>query len=130
MRVQARLSADRKYVICGACKRALCRRDRRERPGGPAREDHGGHRVPGTKIAHVLAWEDGWHIVGDHMEMWTTADQRLAKGLKPNRHDWTDAGRFELTDARRNYWPAKCKVCPAINTFDPKRLDVDGIAPH
>jgi hypothetical protein len=112
---RARLSANRKYVVCGSCRRSLCRRDRRDRGGA---------------IVHVLAWEDGWRVVGDHVEMMPSAKARLAEGHRPIRHDWQNEERLVLSRALRSYAPAVCPDCGEENVLDRQRLDVDGIAPQ
>jgi hypothetical protein len=129
MTVYARLSANRKYVVCGECRGSLCRRDERSVPGGLAQEVDG-RRVPGTQRVWRLAWEDGWHIVDDHIELWPHVRERLGDDRKPIRHDWTDAERFALSRALRQYIAARCPACRQVNVIDPKRLRVNGIAAH
>ena len=113
--VRAGLSPNRKHVICGACRRSLCRRDRRER---------GGH------VEHLLAWEDGWHVAVDHVEMMAGARERLLDGNRPIRRDWANEERIRLTRALLDYSPAVCPWCGTMNVIDATRLDVNGIAPH
>lgn len=107
----ARRSRDRKYVVCGGCGRSLCRRDRRTL----------------GEVGHYLAWDDGWRRVEDHLEFMPSAGARLAKGFKPQRHDWADADRLALSRFRRGYPPARCRHCGTLNEIDPQRLDVQGV---
>jgi hypothetical protein len=115
--IPARRSVDRKYVVCGACRRSLCRRDRLVRAGA-------------KEAGHYLAWEDGWRVVGEHIEMVPSARERLAEGWKPSRHDWSDGERIALSRLLLTFPPALCPGCGTLNSIDPVRLDVQGIAPH
>lgn len=132
MTVNARVSDNQKYVICGACGESLCRRDRRLMWGGPPTLDDSGRRQPGREVQYVLAWEDGWRVVDGRMEMAASARDRLRDGNKPVRRDWLDAERLELTEARRRMLPAVCPnpECGAVNELKPKRLRVNGIAAY
>jgi hypothetical protein len=129
MTVYARKSATRKHIICGACGNPLCRRVRMVGWGGPATEVDG-RRVPGRIVEHALVWGDGWHVVDDHIELPDAALDRLLLGNKPSRRDWTNAARLDLTRALRNYVPATCPYCGVSNQIDPKKLDVDRVAPY
>jgi hypothetical protein len=113
--VNARKSADRKFVVCGTCGRSLCRRDRVVRLGQPV---------------HVLVWDDGWRVVDEHIEMTSSARGRLAEGNKPSRRDWTNEARIELSRSVGRHVPALCPSCGTMNLINLQKLDVDGIAPH
>jgi len=121
----ARLSKDRKYVVCRACGQSLCRRDERQLPGGPAQIVEG-RRVPGYERVWLLVWDDGWHRVGDHIEQSARVKERLADGWRPVRHDWADAERLQLSRFLKTYPPALCE-CGALNEVSSKRLKVNGI---
>lgn len=99
------------------------------RPTGPV-SDVDGRRVAAMEPNHVLAWGDGWHVVGDHIEMRPSALERLEAGHKPGRKDWMNEARTELTRAVRRYAPALCPKCGTLNEIDPKPLDVNGIAAY
>ena len=124
----ARLSKDRKYVVCGACRASLCRRDERELAGGPATLVDG-RLTPGKERTWVLAWEDGWYQVDDHIERQPRMQERLSEGWKPVRHDWTNEQRFELSEFLRSFPPALCE-CGTTNVIDRKRLAVSRIAAY
>jgi hypothetical protein len=122
----ARRSLDLRFVICGACHQALCRRDERLRPGGPAHHVDG-HWEPGYERQWLLVWDDGWHRVEDHIERSPRVADRLADGWKPVRHDWKDGERFALSRFMRTFPPALC-TCGVLNRIDRKRLGVNGVA--
>jgi hypothetical protein len=124
----ARFSGDRRYVVCGACRLPLCRRDERMLPGGLA-QIVDGRRVPGKVRTWVLAWEDGWHRVEDHIERHPRVQERLADDRKPVRHDWMDEERFALSEFLRTFPPARCE-CGMLNRIDPKRLAVTRVAAY
>ena len=114
----ARRSKDRKYVECGACRAPLCRRDRLIRAGE-------------TEAGHYLVWDDGMMLdEAGHVVMQDGAQDRLSEGWKPARHDWMDGGRLELSRALARFAPAVCRQCGEVNTIDPRRLDVQGVAPR
>lgn len=122
----ARLSANRKYAVCGNCRRSLCRRDWRDVPGGPAVMKDG-RLLPGKVRVWGLAWDDGWHPVEDHIERQPQAADRLAAGRKPIRHDWTNAERLAFSKFLATFPPAKCDECGEVNAIDPKRLAVSRV---
>jgi hypothetical protein len=126
--IYARLSRNRKYVLCGACRRSLCRRDERSLPGGPAILVDG-RLTPGKERTWVLAWEDGWSRVDDHIERQPRVQERLAEGWKPVRHDWTNERRLELSAFLRGFPPAMCQ-CGTANIIDPKRLAISRVAAY
>lgn len=116
MTVAARKSESRKYVVCGACAKSLCRIDRVEWPDG--------------RIEHRLSWGDGWIVAGDHIEMRDSAIDRLQAGHKPGRKDWANAARLDLSRALQAFIPAVCPRCGALNEIKPRPLKIDGIASY
>jgi hypothetical protein len=116
--IPAKRSKDRKYIVCGACRATLCRRDRMIRAGR-------------TEAGHYLVWDDGIVLnEAGYVEMPDGAQDRLSGGWKPTRHDWMDRGRIELSRALASFAPARCRQCREVNSIDPRRLDVQGVAPR
>ena len=93
---------------------------------------HHGRRAarPWRGGAWRLAWEDGWHRVGDHIERQPHSRLRLAEGRKPIRHDWKDEDRLEFTRFLQSLPPAVCGDCGTLNRIDRKRLAVSGVAAY
>jgi hypothetical protein len=114
-RVAAKQSADGKYVVCGFCGTSLCRRDWRA-----------GVRDPG----YYLTWEDVWRLdpAAGYIERVVREDERLEAGRKPQRRDWANRERIELSVALARYEPAMCD-CGTLNEIKPRRLRVKGVAP-
>jgi hypothetical protein len=99
----------RKFAICGACGRSLCRRDRM------------------TDGQYALIWDEDWRLAGDHIERSAAALDRLARGYAPVRRGTvrgTPGPRQSLVFP--NFPPALCPwaACGAMNRIDPKRLKV------
>lgn len=118
MTVDAVLSTNRKYAVCGACGRSLCRRDRVDG------NDITGH----AHVHHELVWDADWHMIEDHIERSEAALDRLHRGNAPVRRGtlrgW--AGPKQSLNFP-NFPPALCPwaVCGTLNRIDPKRLDVE-----
>lgn len=129
MTVDARLSLNGKYVVCGGCGRSLCRRERIV-PGPPVFE---GQPAP-PRYIHALAWDTDWQLVDGCFERSPGALDRLATGNTPTRRPRGSPMRPEMprhkglgTDLWRGT-PVRCPwaICGALNRFDRKRLDVAG----
>ena len=117
--VDAHLSANRKYAICGNCGRSLCRRDQVD-----------GLTIEGdSRLHHELTWDADWYVVDDHIERSASALHRLSQGDAPVRSptirhpDWRGP---KQSLSFPGYPPALCPwaVCDALNLIDPRRLNV------
>jgi hypothetical protein len=120
MSVDAVLSANGKYAVCGACGEPLCRRDRRAaEPQWNA----------GRAYIHVLVWGPEWRLVPAlddepaYLTRDASSDRRFALGNAPVRGrpgDWVGAAYYvSYTVAPL----ARCR-CGATNRADPKTLHV------
>jgi hypothetical protein len=114
MNVSARLSASRKYIVCGACSNTLARRQfSREGPLDAPRKLHRAH------------WDTDWEDRGDHIARSASGRERLALGNAPIRKGWntrtlspypTGIGYVKTFDFSK---PAECDRCGALNDLDP-----------
>jgi len=115
--VEARLSASRKYAVCGACGRSLCRRDRIVDDAWP----------DSPPVHHELIWDTDWRREGGHLERSASALARLDRGDAPVRRGtlrgWPGHKQALVFP---DHPPAVCPwaACDALNTIDPRRLDV------
>lgn len=117
--VDAVLSTNGKYAICGSCGEALCRRDRMTAPPEWNR---------GRDYVHVLVWGPEWRLVqaGDepaHLIRDASSGSRYARGNAPVRGrpgDWAGAPSYvHFTLA-----PLALCACGALNRADPRTLHV------
>ena len=111
----ARQSPDGLHVLCGGCKTiVLCARVWLDR----------------TRPGFYLVWDEGWYLNGDHIERSDGAWLRPIKGYPPTRRPFlTKTDRMALSRALPTFPSALC-ACGVMNTINPKRLRVLGIAPH
>ena len=117
--VSARLSANRKYIVCGACSNSLARRDRSVEGS-----------VDEPVVYHRPRWDTDWEEHHDYIARSPIGRDRLAKGNAPIRRGWdrktlspfpTGIGYVKSFDFTK---PAECDRCGAWNDLDATELDV------
>ncbi len=133
--IDAALSTNRKFAICGRCGRSLARRDR--------------IIVPDGSVVHDLVWDSDWHEVpgfGDigprhdfrlegrsganfadrstfwpgHIERTASALDRLDRGDAPTRRGGQGGQRFDRPDVAHCPW----EDCRAMNNINRKKLQL------
>lgn len=117
MTIDAVLSANRKYAICGSCGRSLCRRNRLAFDGFLRRPDE-------RRYYHDLLWDVDWHLVRDHLERSSSGLERLALGRPPVRRGFSPKDPPESGRGFPERPPALCPWCGTLNQINPKRLDI------
>lgn len=135
--IDAMLSANRKYAVCGACGRSLCRRDKRGGDGHGRTFDSPGEAFgpdapfratlgPVRRYHHVLLWDEDWRLNAEAGYLERTGLDRLARGNAPVRRGIEGESRRRWI-AYPEHYPARCPwaACDALNRIDRKRLDVD-----
>jgi hypothetical protein len=116
--VDAVLSANGKYAVCGACGDPLCRRDRQ-----PADPQWNGGRA----YVHVLVWGPEWRLVpaGNepaHLIRDVSSHNRYARGNAPVRHPPGGQGAGFYVGVTLAPL-ARCS-CGTVNRADPRTLHV------
>jgi hypothetical protein len=118
--VEAVLSSNRKYALCGACGRPLCRRDRRDVDPAWNKRDY----------VHVLVWGPEWrlHPAGEQPAYLTrdaSSRTRYDLGNAPVRGTPGPQGAPGYV----SWTPAPLALCEcgALNRADPKVLHVQAM---